>query len=45
MPARVISKEAACTEKEVLLDYSTYEVVLEKPEIGSSEPNIVVDNN
>jgi hypothetical protein len=29
----------------ILLDYLTSTVVLEKPEIGSTDPNILMDNN
>jgi len=30
---------------DVCLDYLTTEVVLEEPEIGSTDPNILIDNN
>jgi len=30
---------------DVLLDYLTTEVALEEPEIGSTDPNILIDNN
>jgi len=44
-PAVVISVEAACVENAILLDYLTSEVALEEPEIGSTDPNIQIDNN
>jgi hypothetical protein len=45
MPAVVISMEAAHVENAILLDYLTSEVVLEEPKIGSTHPNIPIDNN
>jgi hypothetical protein len=45
MPAVVISVEAARVDNVILLDYLTSEVALEEPEIGSTDPNIPIDNN
>jgi len=45
MPAVVISVEAPRVENAILLDYLTSEVALEEPEIGSTDPNIPIDNN
>jgi len=45
MPALVISVEAARVDNAILLDYLTSEVALEEPEIGSTNPNIPIDNN
>jgi hypothetical protein len=44
-PDVVISTEAASVDNVILLDYLTSEVALEEPEIGSSDPNIPIDNN
>jgi len=44
-PAVVISVEAARVDNAILLDYLASEVVLEEPEIGSTDPNIPIDNN
>jgi hypothetical protein len=44
-PAMVISTEAASIDNDILLDYLTSEVALEEPEIGSTDPNIPIDNN
>jgi hypothetical protein len=44
-PAEVISRDAARVGNAILLDYSTSEVALEDPEIGSTDPNIPIDNN
>jgi len=44
-PAVVISVEAAGVDNAILLDYLTSEVALEEPEIGSTDPNIPMDNN
>jgi hypothetical protein len=44
-PAVVISVEAARVDNALLLDYLTSEVALEEPEIGSTDPNIPIDNN
>jgi len=43
--AVVISVEAAHVDNTILRDYLTSEVALEKPEIGSTDPNIPIDNN
>jgi len=44
-PAIVISVEAAHVDNTILLDYLSSEVALEEPEIGSTDPNIPIDNN
>jgi len=44
-PAVVISAEAARVDNAILLDYLTSEVALEEPVIGSTDPNIPMDNN
>jgi len=44
-PAVVISVEAGCVGNAILLVYLTSEVVLEEPEIRSTDPNIPMDNN
>jgi len=44
-PAVVISTEAASVDDAILIDYLTSEVALEEPEIGSTDPNIPIDNN
>jgi hypothetical protein len=44
-PAVVISGEAARVDNAILLDYLTSVVALEEPEIGSTDPNIPIDNN
>jgi len=44
-PAAVISVEAARVVNAILLDYLTSEVALEAPEVGSTDPNIPMDNN
>jgi hypothetical protein len=44
-PAVVITVEAARVDNAILLDYLTSEVAIEKPEIGSTDPNIPIDNN
>ena len=44
-PAVVISTEAASVDNAILLDYLTSKVALEEPEIGSTFPNILIDNN
>jgi len=44
-PAVVISVEAGCIDKVILLDYLTSEVALEEPHLGSTDPNIPKDNN
>jgi len=44
-PAVGVSVEAARVDNAILLDYLTSEVALEEPEIGSTDPNIPIDNN
>jgi hypothetical protein len=44
-PAVVISVEVARVDNAILLDYLPSEVALEEPEIGSTDPNIPIDNN
>jgi len=44
-PAMVIRVEAARVDNTILLDYLASKVALEKPEIGSTDPNIPIDNN
>jgi hypothetical protein len=44
-PAAVISTVAAHVDNCILLDYLTSEVVLEEPEIRSTDTNIPIDNN
>jgi hypothetical protein len=44
-PAAVISTEAALVNNAILLDYLTSKVALEEPEIGSTDRNILIDNN
>jgi len=44
-PAVVISVEAARVDNAILLDYLASEVALEEPEMGSTDPNIPIDNN
>jgi len=41
----VISTEAGSVDNAILLDYLTSKVALEEPEIGSTDPNIPIDNN
>jgi hypothetical protein len=43
--AAVISMEAARVENAIHLDYLTSEVALEEPEMGSTDPNLPIDNN
>jgi len=45
MPAKVISTEAARVDNAILLDNLTSELVLQEPDIGSTDPNIQTDNN
>jgi hypothetical protein len=45
MPAMVISVDTARVDNHILLDYLTSEVALEEPGIGSTDPNITIDNN
>jgi len=44
-PAMVISVEAKLVDNAILLDFLTSEVVLEEPEIESTDPKIPIDNN
>jgi len=44
-PAVVISMEAAHVDNDILLENLASEVVLEEPEIGSTDPTILLDNN
>jgi hypothetical protein len=44
-PAVVISVAVAHVDNAILLDYLASEVALEEPEIGSTDPNIPIDNN
>jgi hypothetical protein len=44
-PTLVVSTEAASVDNAILLDYLTSEVALEEPEIGSTNPNIPIDNH
>jgi hypothetical protein len=44
-PAVVIRVEAAHVNNAILLDYLTSTVAHEEPEIGSTNPNIPIDNN
>jgi len=44
-PAVVISVEAARVDNAILLDHLASEVALEETEIGSTDPNIPIDNN
>jgi len=41
----VMSVEEAPVDNPILLDHLTSEVALEEPEIGCSDPNILIDNN
>jgi hypothetical protein len=43
-PDVVISVDSEHVENAILLDYLTSEVALEVPEIGSSDPKILIDN-
>jgi len=45
MPAEAISVEAAHVDNAILLDCVTSEVLLEEPEIGSTDPNFPIDDN
>jgi len=45
MPTVVISMEAAHVDHAIQTDYLTSDVALEEPEIGSTDPNILIDNN
>jgi hypothetical protein len=44
-PAVVLSMEAAQVDNAILLDCLASDVALEEPEIGSTDPNIPIDNN
>jgi hypothetical protein len=44
-PAVVISVESARVDNTILLDYWASDVSLEEPEIGSTEQNLLTDNN
>jgi len=44
-PAVVISVEAARVDNAILLNSVTSEVALGEPVIGSTDPNILIDNN
>jgi hypothetical protein len=44
-PAVVLSVDAARADIAILLDYLTSTVALKEPEIGSTDPNILIDNN
>ena len=44
-PAVVIGVAAARVDNVILLDYVASEVALQEPEIGSTDPNIPIDNN
>jgi hypothetical protein len=43
-PAVVISMEAARVDNPIILDYLTSKVALKEPEIGSTDPNYLIDN-
>ena len=43
--AMVISVEAARVDNAIVPDYLTSEVALEEPEIGRTDPNILINNN
>jgi hypothetical protein len=45
MPAVVISLEAVRVDNAILLDYLTTEVALEQPDIGSTDPNLLIDSH
>jgi len=45
LPAVVISVEAAHLNNSILLDYMTFKVAIEEPEIRSTDPKILIDNN
>jgi hypothetical protein len=44
-PAAVITTEAAHVDNSILLHNLTPEVVLQDPDIGHTDPNILIDNN
>jgi hypothetical protein len=43
--AKVIRTEAGCVDNTIHLHDLTSEVALEEPEIGSTDPDILIDNN
>jgi hypothetical protein len=45
MPAVVISLDAARVDNAIHLDYLTSRAALEKPELRSADPNILIDSN
>ena len=45
LPAVVISMEVARVDNAILLDYLTSKVALERPDIGSTDPNILIEHN
>jgi hypothetical protein len=45
MPSVVITVEAVHVDTAILLDYLTSKVAIAEPEIGSTDPNILIDNN
>jgi len=45
MPAVVISVDAARVDNAILLEYLASVVAPEEPEIGSTDPNTLIDNN
>jgi hypothetical protein len=45
IPAVVISTKGASVDSVILLDYLSSDMALEEPEIGSTDPNILIDNN
>jgi hypothetical protein len=44
-PAVVISVEAARVDNAIFVDYFASVVALEEPEVGSTDPNVPIDNN
>jgi len=44
-PAVVVSVEAPRVDNGILLQYMTSEVALEEPEIGTTDRNLLIDNN
>jgi hypothetical protein len=44
-PAAVNSTDALCVDSAILLDCLTSEVPHQEPEIGITDPNILIDNN
>jgi hypothetical protein len=45
IPAVLITVKAAGVDNAILLDYLSSEVALEEPEIGRTDPNILIDNS